>query len=176
MQQQNDEPRRATGVSVVLPGLFLLRSQPRAALRLPGLMATGPPGLLGTKAVQSRLPARTLIWTNLAILQRTQCLAGYADTCQHHDGMGNRQMLNRVGKNVSGLRPHGQGTRSNVPFAVPMVRSAAVRTQIAAASSSAYRLRMPNEKWPQKHGENVADGSLTPTSVPATFAVYSLMK
>src|SRR3954451_15460556 len=47
---------------------------------------------------------------------------------------------------------------------------------IFSASSSAYLLGCQTRNGPPKHGENVADGSLTPTSVPATFAVYPLMK
>src|SRR5262245_13391899 len=47
---------------------------------------------------------------------------------------------------------------------------------IFAASSSAYLLGCQTRNGPPKHGENVADGSLTPTSVPATLAVYPLMK
>ena len=42
---------------------------------------------------------------------------------------------------------------------------------IFAASSSAYLLGCQTRDGPPKQGENVADGSVTPTSVPATFAV-----
>ena len=42
---------------------------------------------------------------------------------------------------------------------------------IFAASSSAYLLGCHTRNGPPKHGENVADGSFTPTSVPATLAV-----
>ncbi len=31
--------------------------------------------------------------------------------------------------------------------------------------------RMPDEEWSAKHGENTVCGSVTPISVPATFAV-----
>src|ERR1043165_2295568 len=47
---------------------------------------------------------------------------------------------------------------------------------ILAAKSSAYLLGCQTRNGPPKQGENVADGSLTPTSVPATLAVYPLMK
>src|SRR6516225_6403819 len=47
---------------------------------------------------------------------------------------------------------------------------------ILAASSSAYLLGCQTRNGPPKHGEKVADGSFTPTSVPATLAVYPLMK
>src|SRR6476620_10712874 len=47
---------------------------------------------------------------------------------------------------------------------------------ILSASSSAYLLGCQTRNGPPKHGENVADGSFTPTSVPATLAVYPLMK
>src|SRR5262249_55140790 len=42
---------------------------------------------------------------------------------------------------------------------------------ILAARSSAYLLGCHTRNGPPKQGENVAEGSLTPTSVPATFAV-----
>src|ERR1043165_1359933 len=47
---------------------------------------------------------------------------------------------------------------------------------IFAASNSAYLLGCQTRNGPPKHGENVACGSVTPTSVPATFAVYPLTK
>src|SRR6476646_4916289 len=47
---------------------------------------------------------------------------------------------------------------------------------ILAASSSAYLEGRHTRKGPPKQGENVACGSVTPISVPATFAVYPLMK
>src|SRR5262249_30713000 len=47
---------------------------------------------------------------------------------------------------------------------------------IFAASNSAYLLGCHTRNGPPKHGENVADGSFTPSSVPATFAVYPLIK
>jgi hypothetical protein len=47
---------------------------------------------------------------------------------------------------------------------------------IFSASNSAYLLGCQTRKGPPKHGEKVADGSFTPTSVPATLAVYPLMK
>src|SRR5262249_43297826 len=47
---------------------------------------------------------------------------------------------------------------------------------IFAARSSAYLLGCHTRNGPPKQGENVADGSLTPTSVPANLAVYPLMK
>jgi hypothetical protein len=43
---------------------------------------------------------------------------------------------------------------------------------IFAASSSAYLLGCQTRNGPPKQGENVAEGSFTPTSVPATLAVY----
>ena len=42
---------------------------------------------------------------------------------------------------------------------------------IFAASSSAYLLGCHTRKGPPKQAEKVACGSVTPTSVPATFAV-----
>ena len=42
---------------------------------------------------------------------------------------------------------------------------------IFAASSSAYLLGCQTRNGPPKQGENVACGSVTPISVPATFAV-----
>src|SRR5262245_4278420 len=42
---------------------------------------------------------------------------------------------------------------------------------IFAASSSAYLEGRQTRNGPPKHGENVACGSVTPISVPATFAV-----
>src|ERR1700761_2808259 len=47
---------------------------------------------------------------------------------------------------------------------------------IFAASNSAYLFGCQTMNGPLKHGENVAVGSFTPTSVPATLAVYPLMK
>src|SRR5436190_18280364 len=47
---------------------------------------------------------------------------------------------------------------------------------IFAASSSAYLFGCQTRNGPPKHGENVADGSFTPTSVPATLTVYPLIK
>ena len=40
-----------------------------------------------------------------------------------------------------------------------------------SASSSAYLVGCQTRNGPPKHAENVASGSFTPTSVPATFAV-----
>ena len=45
-----------------------------------------------------------------------------------------------------------------------------------SASSSAYLAGCQTRNGAPKHGENVASGSVTPISVPATFAVYPLMK
>src|SRR5262249_2671766 len=47
---------------------------------------------------------------------------------------------------------------------------------IFSAKSWAYTFGCQTRNGPPKQGENVADGSLTPTSVPATLAVYPLMK
>src|SRR5215472_8756235 len=47
---------------------------------------------------------------------------------------------------------------------------------IFSASSSAYLFGCHTRNGPPKQGENVACGSVTPISVPATFAVYPLMK
>src|SRR6516225_8840023 len=47
---------------------------------------------------------------------------------------------------------------------------------IFSAKSPAYFMGCQTRKGPPKHGEKVACGSVTPTSVPATFAVYPLMK
>ncbi len=44
-------------------------------------------------------------------------------------------------------------------------------SRIFAASSSAYLLGCHTKNGPPKHGENVAWGSVTPISVPATLAV-----
>src|SRR5260370_24508078 len=48
--------------------------------------------------------------------------------------------------------------------------------RILTASNSAYLLGCHTRNGPPKHAENVAVGSFTPISVPATFAVYPLMK
>jgi len=48
--------------------------------------------------------------------------------------------------------------------------------RIRVASSSAYLLGCHTRNGPPKHEEKVAEGSVTPTSVPATLAVYPLMK
>ena len=42
---------------------------------------------------------------------------------------------------------------------------------IFSASNSAYLLGCQTRNGPPKHGENVVCGSVTPISVPATFAV-----
>src|SRR5262245_1890445 len=43
--------------------------------------------------------------------------------------------------------------------------------RILLARSSAYLFGCHTRNGPPKHGENVAEGSFTPTSVPATLAV-----
>src|SRR6516225_2943169 len=60
------------------------------------------------------------------------------------------------------------------PVLISQTRALCCR--IFAASSSAYLFGCHTRNGPPKHGEKVADGSFTPTSVPATFAVYPLMK
>ena len=45
-----------------------------------------------------------------------------------------------------------------------------------SASSSAYFVGCHTMNGAPKQAENVASGSVTPISVPATFAVYPLMK
>src|SRR5512145_2196158 len=47
---------------------------------------------------------------------------------------------------------------------------------IFSASNCAYLPGCQTRNGPPKQGENVAEGSLTPSSVPATLAVYPLMK
>src|SRR4051812_8771597 len=47
---------------------------------------------------------------------------------------------------------------------------------IFEASSAAYLVGCQTRNGPPKQGEKVAVASVTPTSVPATFAVYPLMK
>ena len=48
--------------------------------------------------------------------------------------------------------------------------------RIFAAKSSAYLAGRQTRNGPPKHGLNVACGSVMPISVPATLAVYPLMK
>src|SRR5881227_4311419 len=71
--------------------------------------------------------------------------------------------------------------RFPVPWAPPLQPVLTSQTRalycfIFAASNSAYLLGCQTRNGPPKHGENVADGSFTPSSVPATLAVYPLMK
>src|SRR5678816_4158123 len=78
-------------------------------------------------------------------------------------------------------RVWARGMRFPVPKAPPVhpVLTSHTRAQcrlIFAASSSAYLAGCHTRNGPPKQGENVVVGSLTPTSVPATLAVYPLMK
>ena len=66
--------------------------------------------------------------------------------------------------------------RLPVPYAPPLQPVLTSQTRawccfIFAASSSAYLFGCQTRNGPPKHGENVACGSVTPTSVPATLAV-----
>src|SRR3954469_17460235 len=78
-------------------------------------------------------------------------------------------------------RVWARGMRFPAPNAPPVHPVLTSQTRapclfIFAASSSAYLPGCQTRNGPPKHGENVADGSFTPISVPATFAVYPLMK
>src|SRR3954451_6197020 len=71
--------------------------------------------------------------------------------------------------------------RAPVPAAPPLQpvltsQTLAPCALIFAASNSAYLLGCQTRKGPPKQGENVACGSVTPTSVPATLAVQPLMQ
>ena len=63
-----------------------------------------------------------------------------------------------------------------MPYAPPLQpvftsQTLALCCCIFAASSSAYFAGCQTRNGPPKQGENVACGSVTPISVPATFAV-----
>src|SRR4029450_12534744 len=66
------------------------------------------------------------------------------------------------------------GPPPHQPVLTSQTRALCLR--IFSASSSAYLFGCQTRNGPPKQGENVVCGSVTPISVPATFAVEPLMK